>query len=39
MFHVRHFGKIGAKNPTRLHTAGGLEMRKMARKIGLLGGF
>jgi hypothetical protein len=39
MFHVKHFGTIGAKKLMRPHTSGVLEMRKLAQKIGLLGGF
>jgi hypothetical protein len=37
MFHVKHFGTIGAKNLTRPHTPGGLVTSTIAGKIGILG--
>jgi hypothetical protein len=32
MFHVKHFGTIGAGNLTNPHTSGWSEVRRIARK-------
>jgi len=39
MFHVKHFGTIGAKNLTSAHTPCDLETCGIARNVGIFGGW